>query len=123
MGIRKKQIFFLILLLSVVLPVSALSVGIKIEAEDFTDYHDIAFGMIRVEEDMGCSSGYFLAGLETPDEWTEYAIPVSAFGLYSAQIKIRGDVGESYLLRMIFTADVSGDTQTVDISFIAPPST
>jgi hypothetical protein len=106
-----KRILFVICLLGLVVPAAVFSQGITIEAENYTASQNMGNQLIR----QGTG---FLFGVDFPGDWTEYALGCNDYGHYSVQIKIRGAEGVSYTLRLTVTADVSGDTQSYDVTFV-----
>jgi len=96
--------------LCLIVPAGAWAQTLTIQAEYFTASHDIDYAPIA-------SAGSYLTGLDYPDEWTEYALGVSSYGLYSVQMYCRGDLGVDYIIRLIMTPMGTGDVQSVDIEF------
>lgn len=70
------------------------------EAEDFASFHNIGDQMIQRLPLTGCSSGYILYGLDTAGEWTEYEVAIPAAGTYEITLICRGNLGESYSLKL-----------------------
>ena len=114
-----KKIYIAITAFIVILfnPVLAFSVTIRIEAENFTAYNDIAYKRISPAPGPGCSGGTMLIGLDYPDEWTEYSITVGAFGTYSVVMLCRGDIGERYRLSLKLTPQGDSINQVIAFSF------
>lgn len=108
----------LVLFSFLTIPISTRSEEIIIEAEDFTDYHDIANDTIKSIPGSGCSGGYILVGLDYPDEWVAYPTDVDSHGVYSARAWFRGNLGQEYNLQLALIPDTTGDTQTIDFTFV-----
>ena len=106
-----KNIPFVTCLLCLVIPASVFSQIITVEAESFTTSQNAGAQLIRMVN-------FYLYGLDFPGDWAEYNIECDSYGQYSPQIRIRGAEGESYEFRLTVTADVSGDTQSYDVSFV-----
>ncbi len=113
-----RKIILAISALLVLLSNPLSSETIKIEAESFTSSYDVEYDVIRSAINTTCSGGYMLVGLDYPGEWVKYDLGVSAFGVYSANIRCQGDLGQSYSLRMIITSnDINDSPQSVDFNF------
>lgn len=108
---RKKSVLFIACLAAVAIPAAVRSQAITVEAENFTNSHDIGYQVIQ-------SLGYYIQGLDYPDEWTTYTMSVSSYGLYSVAVVARGDPNETVKLQVILTGVVSSSTQTLDIEFV-----
>ncbi len=121
MATRRVLISVLILALAVMVPAASsaqtIAHTIRIEAESFTDYHDIAFELIRSFPITGCSSGFVLYGLDTPNEWVEYTFTPNAMGVYSFTLHCVANAGQSYYLQIQLTGGISGEVQTIDVNF------
>lgn len=87
-----------------------------IEAENYTDYHDITYEIIRSVPGSSCSGGYVLIGLDYPDEWTAYDAAVDSAGVYSVTLLCRGDIGVQYRLHLLLE-EAGEDPQVVDFNF------
>lgn len=87
---------------------------IVVEAEDYIDYYDYA-----VEPIVPFPIGLIvtLKGLDTPGEWTEYTLPVTAYGSYSFSMICWGDLGVTYTFNLYFMPDSGGETQSITTSF------
>lgn len=81
-----------------------------IEAESFTDFHDIKGDPIaaNVLEGEG-----FLSGLDVPGEWTGYSFNPGAFGTRSASIRVQGEEGVLFQLQLLLIPASGGESQTV----------
>lgn len=117
MKTSKLLIPFILIFLSIT-PGSVYSLTITIEAEHFTDYHDIAGDVIRAARSTGCSGDSILAGLDYSDEWTLYPFDLSVFGYFQVYIVYRGDNGVPYTLKMILYPEIFGEPQTVYFDFL-----
>ena len=112
---RRNQIVILLLLISACLAPQHLSAAqIAVEAEDFTDFYDFAYTPIGPYP-----FGYIvtLRGLDTPGEWVEYTLPVTAYGSYSYSMICWGDYGVHYSFNLYFIPDSGGTTQVITVSF------
>lgn len=107
---RMKYLLPVFCCLALLVPFPAAAQTLTIEAEYYTASHDIDYAPIT-------AMGPYLEGLDCADEWTEYQVGVSNFGLYSVQMYCRGNYNVNYLLRLIMTPMGSGDVQTIDIPF------
>ncbi|MCK4236301.1 MAG: hypothetical protein KAX38_04220 [Candidatus Krumholzibacteria bacterium] len=112
-----KQLMLVILVFLLITPSSVYSLTIKIEAEDFTEYHDIALDSIRAAPAPGCSEGFILVGLDYNDEWTLYPFDLPVFGYFQVFMVYRGDYGVPYHLKITFYPEIFGEPQTVDFNF------
>jgi hypothetical protein len=117
MLINCKRILVLLTLVGVAVPTICVAKGITIEAEAFTAYNDTGGQMVQSLPLSGCSGGYALIGLDAAGEWTEYDVPVTAFGRYTFMFKCRGDFGVAYNFQLIFSLE-SGAKETVNFSFV-----
>ncbi len=88
-----------------------------IENENFTASHDIAYDLIQAMPDAGCHGESMLVGLDAYDEWVEYDLTVSAFGIWSVSMVCKGDFNVGYSLQMTATGKDSGVSQTIDILY------
>lgn len=113
----KIKLLFPFLLISLLLPVSAYSQFIQIEAEDFTDSHDIAYEIIRSENAPSCSGGFWLVGLDYPEEWVQYSLELSSFGIFSPQLRLEAETGVEFHLRMTLYPPKIGDIHISDFHF------
>lgn len=109
----------LLALIALMLSSSPLSSAtIKVEAETFTSYYDLEYELIRSAAGPSCSGGYMLVGLDYPNEWVKYEISVSSFGVYNANLMVRGDLNQPYSLRMEVTSNnINDNPQSVDFNF------
>lgn len=106
-----KAVFLIACVTAVAIPVAVWPQAVTVQAEGFTDSHDIAYEVIR-------SMGSYIQGLDYPDEWTTYAMSVGSYGEYSVQLRARGDLNETVKLRVILTATGSGETQTRELEYV-----
>lgn len=97
-------------LAGLLIPASVFAQISTLQAETFTDSHDIAYAVIQ-------SAGSILLGLDYPGEWTEYQLGLSKFGEYSVHLTIKGDDRVPYELSLTL-ADISGNAQTCDFTFV-----
>jgi hypothetical protein len=111
-----KIILFVACLVGAAVPVSVFPQTITIQTENFTNSRDLDYELIR-------NMGYYLGGLDFPDEWTEYTIGVSSYGYYSARMLARGQLNVTYRLQMVLTGDDSGGTQTCNFTFVGTGTT
>ena len=88
----------------------------QVEAENYTDFHDMAYEVIRGIPDPDCSGGYILIGLDFPDEWTSYDSCIDSAGVYSTTLLCRGDLGIPYRLRLIIE-EPGAEPQEVEFDF------
>ncbi|UCF04142.1 MAG: hypothetical protein JSV33_09315 [bacterium] len=113
---KLKPILLVLCLLLSGLAAPAYSQIIMIEAEDYIDSFDIALDSIQVVVGFGCSGGYYVMGLDYPDEWTEYNVGIDSLGAYSASLLCRGDIGVPYHLQLV--SEVPGeDPEVIDFTF------
>jgi hypothetical protein len=84
---------------------------IEIDAELYTDSHDIAGSPIVAID-------YFLWGLDHPGEWTDYAFEVSLGGTYSVHVLMRGDDGVACTLRLTFASGLSGGSRICEVTLL-----
>jgi len=101
----------------VLAPASSRAQRLTIEAESFTSYSDTGGDQIQSLPLSGCSGGYFLFGLDTPGEWTQYDVPVTVPGVFSFALKCRGALNREYSFRAVFTPVSGGSAQTVGFNF------
>jgi hypothetical protein len=109
--------FLPLILAALILAPEARGQRITIEAESFTSYSDAGGAQIQSIESTGCSGGYFLYGLDTPGEWTQYDLTASSAGMFSCTIKCRGVLNRNYAFRFVFTPVAGGDSRTIDFNF------
>jgi hypothetical protein len=88
---------------------------IVVEAEDYVDFYDFAFTIIGP---LPVGIIVALQGLDMSGEWTEYTLPVAAYGSYSFSMICWGDYGVSYSFNLYFTPESGGDTQAITVSFV-----
>ncbi len=100
------------------IPAAAFAQTITLEADQYEDSYDYFGYVIGSEEAPDCTGGYMLVGLDALGEWTEYTLPVSAFGIYSVSMHCRGLYAHYYTFQLILTAGTSGVVQTIDITFL-----
>lgn len=105
-----KRVLLVVGLLGLIAPLPAVAQVLTLQAEYYTASHDIDYDVIQ------SLSGY-LFGLDYGDEWTEYHLTVNSWGEYSVSMLVRGNLGAAYQLRLIFTADGSGNEQTINVPF------
>ena len=100
----------------VVAPCLADATDVIVQAESFTDSHDIAFESIRVYNNI------VLVGLDSAGEWAEFQIAAPAFGTYTLMMRCWGTLNVPYLFRLV-TRPVQGeDPQTRTLSFVGQGS-
>jgi hypothetical protein len=100
-----------VILLSALAAWPAAGDVIEIDAELYTDSHDIAGSPIVAID-------YFLWGLDHPGEWAEYDFEVSVGGAYSVYVLMRGDEGVACTLRLTFAAGPSGRSRTCEVTLL-----
>jgi hypothetical protein len=114
---KKSILLGLIFVLAAGLPLAASAQLIRIEGENFTNSHDIALQLIRPFALTGCSSGYVLYGLDAANEWVEYDIPVSSFGVYSITLSQKANDGQDYTFQGQLHGQDSGEIQNFTVDF------
>jgi hypothetical protein len=87
---------------------------IVVEAEDYVDFYDFAYDMIGT---LPIGTVEVLQGLDMSGEWTEYTLPVSAYGSYSFSMICWGDQYVPFSFNIYFTPESGGDTQAITVSF------
>ena len=113
---KKVVISVLALILAFMVPVTSFAATVQVEAEDFTDSHDIGFELIRAMTMSGCTNGAGMTGMDVVGEWVEYPLVVNAFGDYTFTIHYRGGPSQ-YSMLLHLTGGTSGLVQTLDMSF------
>jgi hypothetical protein len=98
-------------------PLHASAQTVYIEGENYSGSHDIAYEIIREMPGPSCSGGYWLVGLDYPDEWVQYELPISSFGYYLPSLRAQADMGSSFQLNMTVYPPKMGDPQTVTFNF------
>ncbi|MBD3178172.1 MAG: hypothetical protein GF417_00475 [Candidatus Latescibacteria bacterium] len=85
-----------------------------IEAENFTDFHDIKGEPIEsnVLEGKG-----FLSGLDAPGEWTSYRFNSETAGTRRVSLKLQGAEDVLFLLEISITDPEGGESQTVSFEY------
>jgi len=106
-----------VLLTVIPVAVYAQTLSIEIETENYTACNDAGGTSIQKVILSGCSGGYILIGLDSPGEWAQYDVSPAGFGYYSFMLTGRGDYGQEYRFRLVFTPTGPGSVQTVEFSF------
>lgn len=91
--------------------------GIRIEAENYDSYYDIANVPIQTKTSVSCSGGYIMAGLDYPGEWATYYIPIPDYGYYQVNLVCRGDWAVNYQIRLEMYPQTIGTPQTIQFNF------
>jgi hypothetical protein len=91
---------------------------IRLEAEAFTAYRDVFYGLIRGMEDPNCTGGFKLVGLDWVNEWTEYDLTVHEFGNWTVEMRCRGELGVHFTILLTLTGVQSGNSQSIDFEFV-----
>lgn len=83
-----------------------------VEAEDFDAHEDLGGYAIQAYPDAGCGGGYYIHGLDTTGEWTQYNTPIAQEGSFQVMMVCRGQFNVSYDLRLSFTDITATETVT-----------
>ncbi|MCK4236302.1 MAG: hypothetical protein KAX38_04225 [Candidatus Krumholzibacteria bacterium] len=113
----KKLLLPVVILSLLTIPLSARPEVIKIENENYTEYHDIGNDTIRVITNIRCGGCFLLTGVDYPGEWAKYLVEVGPYGSYRVRLRCRGEYGIPYNLQLELTPEGPGDPQTTDFSF------
>jgi hypothetical protein len=105
------------LVLLLVIPAAVHAQAVVIEAESFVDFSELGNVHISAVSDSGCSGRNKLVGLDYPEEWTEYPMPLDSTGVYAPRLWCRGNAGQEYHLQLTLTPDTMGSPQTIDFTF------
>ena len=102
----------LIALAAVVFLVPSLAYGVTVtvQAEDFTNSHNIMPENIRGE-------GGALIGLDYAGEWAEFRVSASPFGTYTVTMRCWGDENVPYRFLLATYPARGEDLETIEISY------
>ena len=110
--ITRRVIPFACALALAVWPAAAGGQTITIETENYSSSSNLGNIDIQSYQEIGCSSGYVLYGLDYPDEWVQYGLTPTVFGTFSARIYAKGYIGFENRIRLEVTPRDGGLTQT-----------
>ena len=94
--------------------VSVRAEQIVVEAEDYLSYYDFAYTLISP---LNVGLTVVLQGLDMSGEWTEYTLPVTAYGSYSFSMVCFGDLNMPYVFNVYFIPKSGGTQQMITVSF------
>jgi|GEM_PF-3522419 len=109
---RRYPLLLLSLVVSFALPTSAIRCEtIRQQAEDFDQCYDVGGYPIQ---DSGLGS---LIGLDYQNDWVNYGITASDFGIFSATLRCRGELGRQYTVNMLLYPEEPSMPQQITFGF------
>ena len=105
-----KKLIASIAIAFIFVPCLASAVSNIIQAENFTQSHNIA------PEEIATGTGV-LVGLDAAGEWVEFQLFTSEFGTYSVTMKCWGTLNVPYKFNLVTVPPEGQSSQTIQLNF------